>query len=191
MDGTASIITVNPTAKPVGAMYPELGMSRVRSRFNAEGETLARERSGRQLRMWFGATGIRPGGSVALLALRLAVAVMLAMVVFPAVSGVTAAAALVAAASLVCGFGTRLIGGSAAVVFGLAACNELSLDLIPVLAAPSALMLGLIAYIGPGRYSTDSIVRRGLFRAIKRRETRRLLANRFSYRAFEYAHRMK
>ena len=51
-----------------------------------------------------------------------------------------------------------------------------------ILAAGSAVM----AYTGPGRYSVDANLRRQIFRIVKRRETRRIMEERFSYKAMLY-----
>lgn len=189
-NSSADVITVNPTSRPLGSLYPEIGLARVRTRYHAEGTRLAREHSGRQLRMWFGSTGLKPVAATCMLVLRWIAAVALFVVVLPAMSGVMAVMTVLAALSLVSGTATRIICGGAAVGFALLACGEMSADLIPLLTLPSAAVLALIARIGPGRYSADAFIRRSLFRRVKRYQTRRLLANRFSYRAYQYANRV-
>lgn len=189
-----TVINVNPAMKPAGALDPEVARGAIRSRVYRQGTAIARRTSGKMLRRVFGPTSFNKPVSLAILALRYAFAAWMLITAGSEIlsSGVSleAAAMIFAGVISALGFGMRVISFCGFVVTGYVTCHALRAGMPVGLMGYMVPAFALFAVTGPGRYSLDSKLRRNIFRMVCRRQARRLLANRFSYRAYEFAHMM-
>lgn len=182
-------ISVNPAESTIGSLHPEACVNRMRRKVDLEGANLARRKSGSLLRAFFGATSVVPSISVAMLIARIACSgyMIYSGVEALSVSLIESVIAFSMAAILMLGVGTRCLLGAAALGFGLMAGMLIDAGLMPVeMLVISGISL-IWAIVGPGRYSMDAVLRRKIFRAIRRHETHKLMENRFSYRAYQIA----
>ena len=192
MIGIDTIVYVTPALQPAGAMNPEVAMGAIRSRVAAQGQDMVRQQSGRTLRRLFGPTSLSSGLSYMLLVGRILIGGWCARegVSTMVTDGFGIFPVLFIVASLLIGIGlfTRLTASAAALVSVYALCHLLSEGMPALNAGMLAAMFAVAALVGPGRYSIDARLRRKIFRWLSRREMDRLLNNRFSYRAYEFAH---
>lgn len=182
-------ISVNPAESTIGSLHPEACVNSLRRRVDMEGANLARRKTGGLLRALFGATSIAPSWSIILLTVRVAFS---AFLLYCGISGlseslVESVAEISIAALLLPGLATRFFMSASAVAFGLMSGMVFEAGMIPVTFLIIAGISLLLAIAGPGRYSMDAILRRKIFRKIRRYETRKLMENRFSYKAYQYA----
>ncbi len=182
-------LNVNPAAATVGSLHPEVYAKFMRRRVDSEGAKIAREKSGAKLRLLFGPTSARRGVSKALLGWRIVFGMALVayglftMSAMPVVSVM----ALVAGCLSVPGFMSRVSMTVLAVAFAVVSLSAFGNGEIPVVSILLACGSMVTAICGPGCYSADAILRRRIFRSIRRRETHKLMERRFSYRAYELA----
>ncbi|MDE6010694.1 MAG: hypothetical protein K2F87_04500 [Muribaculaceae bacterium] len=192
MNATDNIISVNPALQPVGALNPEVAMGAIRSRVYAQGTVLTRRKSGRMLRRLFGPTSLNSTLSMMLLAARMIFGLWMLTETFLDVMADGFGFATIGMAFLgmmvALGIGTRVCSLTAALFTGFIALTALSEGLAPGLAGLIAAATLFFALAGPGRYSFDARLRHSIFRMLRRRQMTRLMENRFSYRAFEFAH---
>lgn len=192
MKGYDTVISVNPALSPAGSKNPEVAMGVIRQRVYSQGKALARKESGRMLRRVFGPASVSTSKSIALLVMRsvfggwclwhsyelfVAVGLSIAPVMF-----------IIAGLLIINGVFTRITALSGSIVSAYVMCACLSEGNPFMLWALLWGTFSLVALTGPGRFSVDIILRRNIFRSICRRNMHRLLDNRFSYRAYEYAH---
>lgn len=193
MNTNVSVINVNPGASTLGSLHAGSGLSSIRREVYKEGRELAKEKSGTLLRLAFGpmAMGNSLGKPLLVFRMLFGIGMILGGFMIGSELGArfccTSVLAVVAGFMLIPGLLTRVSMSVCAVVFGYVGLESLampSLGLIELLLFAGCLA---IAIAGPGKYSADAILRRKIFRMIKRRETRKLMDRRFSYQAMKYA----
>lgn len=192
MNAFEKVINVNPVQQPVGALNPEVAMGAIRRRVYAQSTDIARRKSGRMLRRIFGPTSLNSTLSIYLLIFRLAFGVWMLV---EATSGMLAGginipsiAMIIAGMAVAFGCATRMVSATGTLVTLYVTFSAISEGIAPGILGILAIAFSFFAIAGPGRYSIDSILRHNIFRSIRRRQMSRLLANRFSYRAYEFAH---
>lgn len=184
------ILTVNPAESTVGALHPEACMRLLRRKVDTEGATVARRKSGGLLRALFGATSVSASRSRMMLVLRVLFGGFL---IVHGVLGVHSALiesvfAMGVGMMVMMGVATRFVMTASGVCFAIMSGMAIEQGAFPQTDLLIAVMSVGIAMAGPGRYSLDALLRRGIFRSIRRYETRKLMQRRFSYRAYQYAH---
>lgn len=182
-------VSVNPAAATIGSLYPEVCVNSLRRKVDLEGATLARQKSGATLRLLFGTTSFSSFLSSLILAIRVVGSSMLfyyGLRCF-AMSPVVGILSIAIGMSLIFGFAMRMITFVAAIGFGIFSYHLIESGMMPNDIMTISLGCLIMSAAGPGRYSADAIMRRGIFRKIRRYETRKLMENRFSYRAYQYA----
>lgn len=191
MNGVDTIVNVNPALQPAGAVNPDVAIGAIRNRAIAQGTVMARQQSGRMLRRIFGPTSLPVSTSIVLLVIR---SLFGGWCVYQCVtdilsSGISVFPILMALTGIMIGAGafTRMMASAGASVAAYAFCHALSEGLSVLEPGLFAAAFSFIALVGPGRFSFDSILRHNIFRTLSRRQMRRLLENRFSYRAMEFA----
>jgi uncharacterized membrane protein len=188
-----SVINVNPGAIPAGALIPNLGLLSRRAKIFALGRSMARQKSGATLRCVFGHTGLGVAGSLVMLLVRFGLSALMVMaaVALYAMDMLWGAAGMIAAAVVVAmGFLTRImmLGFAAVAGYWVVATGDYAGSMMIPYLLPAVVGLALLlALIGPGRLSCDSVMRRNIFRRVRRRQTRKLLEERFSYKAYHMA----
>lgn len=182
-----TILNVNPAALPAGSLNPEMSVSNLRKKMYHEGTVIAREKSGGRLRLLFGATGTAPAGSWILLAGRVLLSV--AVTCFGVAVGWSTAAvaiSIIAGVMISAGVATRPVAALSAIVFAVISAIGIEMGEIKVTAMLILLFGFLLAFAGPGRYSADAVMKRRIFRMVRRYEMRKLMERRFSYKAMQY-----
>ncbi|MDE6811263.1 MAG: DoxX family protein [Muribaculaceae bacterium] len=181
-------ISVNPAASTVGSLHPEACVNRMRRKVDIEGANLARRKSGAILRTIFGATSLAPAWSLLLQAVRIACG---AFMIYNGISmgsfQLEAVFSMAVGMMLVLGLATRFVMVLSALVYGVSSGLLIETGQLPVEMISIAVVSVFLAVVGPGRYSLDAVLRRYIFRKVRRYETRKLMENRFSYRAYQYA----
>lgn len=186
----AICLNVNPAESTLGSINTVAGGNLLRRSMDIKGASIARRKSGRLLRAFFGSTSIPASRSLALLALRMVASagfITLAVISFHSSAGL-AVSAIIFAVSSIFGLANRAFMAIAAFTLMLASGLTFEAGQLPWLYPVMAIVSLIIGATGPGRYSADAVLRRRIFRAIRRRETRRLMERRFSYRAYHYSH---
>lgn len=191
MNGIDRIINVNPALQPAGATNPDVALGAIRSRVAAQGTDMVRRQSGSLLRRLFGPTSLKPALSVAMLIIRIVFGSWClwqgsVALLSGTLSGMDIML-LISGVMIGLGLFTRVISSASMLICTYFICNALSQGNLLSAADLYTLIFAIFAMIGPGRYSFDSILRRNIFRSLRRRQIRQLLENRFSYRAFEFA----
>ncbi|MDE5843198.1 MAG: hypothetical protein K2H35_05630 [Muribaculaceae bacterium] len=181
-------ISVNPAESTIGSLHPEVYVNRVRRNFDLEGARVARRKSGTFLRTIFGATSISGKWSILLLIARVLFG---GFMIYDGISAagtpLTAIISIIIGVLLIIGLSTRLVMTATAIGFGIIAGMAIEAGGLPITTIAIAAASAVMAIAGPGRYSSDAMIRRNIFRKIRRYETRKLMDNRFSYRAYQYA----
>ncbi len=192
MQGYDTVVSVNPALSPAGAMNPEVALGAIRNRVYAQGKAMARKQSGRMLRRLFGPTSVSAAMSVMMLVIRVAFG---GWCLWEGISGMAAEGfgvlpVLFILASVLIGAGvfTRVTCSCGAAIAAYALCAALSEGQAWIEPAVLTMIFSGIALAGPGRISADILLRHNIFRSISRRNMQKLLDNRFSYRAYEFAH---
>lgn len=200
MNASAITLTVNPSAKTLGNLNPDcaenaalrvLNNSALRRRRLSSKMVMAETRRRcRWVRMVWGGTAASKRTSTFLLACRWAFAAVLVVYSLTALGGTTAMiVGLAAAASMAVGCFERVAMYASAVFFSVVAINVLeTAATLPVLTIMSAVALPLVCLVmaiaGPGRYSLDAIVRRNIYRSVRRRQERSFSVSLDSYKAY-------
>lgn len=185
----AIILNVNPGESALGFTDHDAAIAGMRRRFDKEGASIARKKSGSTLRLLFGDTSASKSQSMLLLWSRLSFGIALAVYGAITMTSLLSSGAflLILGIMLIPGFATRMTLAPTAFIYAVAAGMAIETGQFPVADLLIAAGSMIIAGVGPGRYSADAILRRKIFRAIRRYETRKLMERRFSYRAYEYA----
>ncbi len=186
-----AILNVNPAEATLGSLHPEAAINRMRRRVDIEGDSLARRKSGGMLRALFGATSTAPAGSLILLTARVLGALGMAWMAYDAFLSsnlLIAVSCAVLSLDLILGFATRFFLIAGAALFGIMSGLALEAGQTPLLYGSIAIVSIVLAIAGPGRYSLDAILKRKIFRSIRRYETHKLMERRFSYKAYQYSH---
>ena len=191
MNGIDTIVNVNPAQQPAGAMNPDVAMGAIRSRVFAQGTDMARQQSGRTLRRLFGPTSLSSSVSMTLLAVRVAFGGWCMYEGASAIidGGLSFFSIMMVFAGIMIGAGlfARLTAAGAGVISAYLLCSALSEGMPAIEPGLLTAAFAAMAFAGPGRFSFDSTLRRNIFRSLSRRQMQRLLDNRFSYRAYEFA----
>ncbi|MBD5176202.1 MAG: DoxX family protein [Bacteroidales bacterium] len=184
------ILNVNPAEATMGSLHPEAAINRMRRKMDLEGASLARKKSGGMLRAFFGSTSLSPARSGMLLTLRVLFGAFMVYFGYMSLEGsvILAVASALFGLLLVAGFLTRFSMIASALTFGILSGMAFEAGQMPETTLLIAVMSIGMAFIGPGRYSADALLRRRIFRSIRRYETRKLMERRFSYRAYQYSH---
>ncbi|MDE6272068.1 MAG: hypothetical protein K2M31_03570 [Muribaculaceae bacterium] len=186
-----AILNVNPAEATLGSLHPEAAINRLRRRVDIEGDNIARRKSGALLRALFGATSTPSTASLLLLGARILGSLGMAWIAYDAFIDSNLWLAIVSATLTVVlflGTATRFCLTASAALFGILSGLALDAGQVPVLYGFIAVSCALLAYAGPGRYSIDAILKRKIFRSIRRYETHKLMERRFSYKAYQYSH---
>lgn len=184
------ILNVNPAESAMGSLNPEACMNLMRRKMDLKGASLARRKSGGMLRAFFGPTSLPASRSVMLLVFRVLFGISMLYYGFISIpeSAIFATATIIFGLLLIAGVATRftsaLYGAASVIMWG----GALESGLMPVSGLIVAVLSLAAAFAGPGRYSLDAVIRRRIFRAVRRYETRKLMERRFSYRAYQYSH---
>lgn len=181
-------LTVNPAESTVGALHPEACIKRMRRKADIEGATLARKKSGGLLRSLFGQTSVSPARSVVILVLRVLFGACLALHGYLLLDSqvILAVFSMAAAGLLLLGLAMRSVMTASALCFAILSGMSIEGGVFPQTELLIAVMSVGLAFSGPGRYSIDALLRKWIFRSIRRYETRKLMQRRFSYRAYRY-----
>lgn len=192
MNAKVAVLNVNPAASAAGTFSADGALSALRRRVYRESSEIAKQKSGRALRLAFGNTSMSETASRRVMVMRMLYAIVMILGGFMIGSELgykycaPSIFAVVAGFMLLPGIFTRATMTISALWMGYTALGSLMMGDVAVveliLAAGSAVM----AYTGPGRYSVDANLRRQIFRIVKRRETRRIMEERFSYKAMLY-----
>lgn len=183
MNADVLIVKVNPGSKTLGALNPSSIAGTFRTTILKEGYNEADTKIRRALRAVFGPTAIAQGPSRILLIGRMLTGIFMVLSGFILGSQLgyaycdTAIFAVLAGALLIPGIATRPVMSIAAAWFAIAAFGlDLPSTIPGVELILSALSL-VLAIAGPGRFSADAMLRRNLFRYLRRRERRQLEEN--------------
>ena len=193
MDAKVAVVNVNPSASALGSVNVESGMRAIRMRVLREGRAAARQKSGATLRLVFGNTSASERQSRPLMIGRMLFGIAMILGGFMIGSELGARFCSLSIFGVICGFMlipgvlTRVSLTLGAAWFGFIGLESLSMGSPAFLELMLACGSVAFAVMGPGRFSADSILRRRIFRVVKRRETHRLMERRFSYKAMEYA----
>ncbi len=193
MKSNAVVININPGASTSGNLNTEIGLSSIRMRVLKEGREMAKEKSGRTLRHIFGSTSMDAGMSKKVLMVRVVFGLCLTLegILTCMYSGLSVSSlgiiSIISGLMLLPGILTRVSMSIATMIFGLSLLSGLSTGLPIMVDYINLAGCLFFALIGPGRFSADAIIRRKIFRTVRRRETHKLLERRFSYQAMQYA----
>lgn len=194
----ANVISVNPGVKTLGEL--NIGTSSVAkiSRSIVRPVRAGRSAAGAALRLLFGVTPHGGAFSAKMALLRLtgaALAISMALWQASDVTGLLATQnllALVFGLSLISGLFTRIVSALTTAFYGTSLYASVIAG-TPVFTAASLAMTALaFTLLGPGRFSIDRLILRGLRalrRALRRQRQRRAERRAFDYRAYHYMDR--
>ena len=191
MNTDSYVVRVNPAESTLGSMFPQApALGAFRKTIYSGGVPVQKDDTGKWVRLLFGPVprSARYGKVLAINRMLFGIFLCLygfifgsaplmafsPMAVFPIVAGVL----------LICGLFTRVVMFSLSAVFMVMAFNP---DVNIVMGGAEIIAAGvsfMLAFIGPGRYSADSMIRRNVFRIVRKTRARRQEALRNSYKAY-------
>lgn len=190
-----NVISINPAQSAKSALHPEV-FERIAREYRVDREmTKINLSAKRSINFAFGISKrISRSMSVKLLAARaIAGVTMISFAVYQGLSIASFSMAwmmLILGSSLLCGLFTRFTSLISLAFFGYVGIMTAVTNATPDFAAIIPALISIIFMVaGPGIYSMDQIMRRGMFRYAKqhaRSKAIKLAENRLSYRAMRY-----
>lgn len=193
MNADVAIIKVNPAVDALGSLNKDMALNAIRMNVYKEGREAAKEKSGKLLRVLFGQTSVGINSSRTILITRMLFGIVMILggfMIGSELGNKYCAASVIGVVTgfmLLPGILTRVSLIISSLYMGYFALTGLvagNIEMIEMIMASGSLIFALI---GPGRFSADAILRRNIFRMVRRRETHNLMERRFSYKAMQYA----
>lgn len=192
----ALIVKVNPGATTLGALNPGSIAGKFRKNVLNEGYSNQGVSVRKLFRVVFGPTGIAASTSRVILTARMMTGIFMILSGFILGSQLgyayhpIATFAVMAGGMLIPGIATRLTMAAGVVIFAVAGFGMSLPGTIPGVELILSGLCLLMALAGPGRFSSDAVIRRNIFRWLRRRDMRIGIEQRASYKAFHYAERI-
>lgn len=192
MNAKVAVLNVNPAAQTAGSFGADSALRALRRNVYKEGSEVAKRKSGAPLRLAFGNTSMSESMSRRVMIARMLFGIVMILGGFMIGSELgckycaTSVIGVVAGFMLLFGIFTRVSMSVTALGMGYAFLSAVSSGDMALIELIVGVGSAAMAYMGPGRYSMDALLRRKIYRIVKKRETHRLMEERFSYKAMLY-----